>query len=189
MRTLYLGLKPKPAAYHYPVIRTVFCADLTEALRLWPQFTHIIFTSQTTVAYWPGPWDKELIAIGPATAAALQQKGLSCQIALEATQEGIIPLLGEGYYFLPRSCKARSALTDAMKEKKIPFFALDLYDTIYQKLEPVPNLADFDEIVFTSPSTVEGFIRIYGALPTNKKLTAIGPITEKALKNMSRSIY
>lgn len=183
MKTLYLGLNPKPGTVHYPVIRTAYCGLLEPAFALWPQFTHIIFTSQSTVHYWPGPWDKSAIAIGPATAAALQKKGVEPLIAGVSTQEGIIDLIRSirGYFFLPRSRLARSVLTDFMEGEKIPFFALDLYDTVCQKLEPVPNLDDFDEIIFTSPSTVEGFLRIYGRLPSHKKLTPIGPITAERL--------
>lgn len=190
MKTLYLGLNPKPNTYHYPVIRTHFCGDLQPALQLWPQFTHIIFTSQTTVHYWPGPWDKILLAIGPATAAALQTRGLKSLLAPEATQEGVIELIKDmdGYFFLPRSRLARSSLTDYMRERGIRHFVLDLYDTVFQKLEPVPNLADFDEIVFTSPSTVEGFLRIYGEFPKGKNLTAIGPITERVLNEVHSQV-
>lgn len=163
------------------MIRTEFCADLTEALSLWPKFTHMIFTSQTTVEYWPGPWDKQAIAIGEATANALRKRGVEPMVAPVATQEGVMAVVGEGYFFLPHSKRARLDLIHYLREKRVPFFALALYDTHFQKLEPVPNLDEFDEIVFTSPSTVEGFLRIYGKLPVAKKLTAIGPITEKAL--------
>jgi len=184
-RTLYLGLDPKPFVVHYPVIRTEYCANLSEPYRLWPQFTHIIFTSKTAVRYWPGPWDKELITIGSATAAALKQKGYDSVVAKVATQEGVIDLVSnlKGYFFLPRSRLARPVLTDYLKANNIPFYALDLYDTVFQKLEPVPNLEDFDEIVFTSPSTVDGFLKIYGRLPKTKKLTAIGPITNQYLNS------
>ncbi len=182
-KKLYLGLRPKPGTVHYPVIRTVYCAQLEPALALWPQFTHIVFTSQTAVEYWPGPWDKEIIAIGLATAAALQERGLDPVIAPEATQEGIMKIVEDGYYLLPRSRLARSALTDYMVERGIRFFVLDLYDTVFQKLEPVPDLREFDEIIFTSPSTVEGFLRIFGKFPEGIQLTAIGPITELCLRD------
>jgi uroporphyrinogen-III synthase len=185
MKILYLGLNPKPGTVHYPVIRTEYCGKLEGAFLLWPQFTHIIFTSQSAVHYWPGPWDKQTIAIGQATAAALRKKGLDPLIAPEATQEGVIALIANLstplYFFLPQSRLARSTLTDYLREHNIPFFSLPLYNTLFQKLEPVPSLEDFDEIVFTSPSTVEGFLRIYGKFPQGKKLTAIGPITERAM--------
>lgn len=171
--------------FHYPVIRTEKCGLVTPALELWSKFTHIIFTSQTTVEYWPGPWDKEVIAIGEQTANALKQKGLKPFIAPYPTQEGIMEMVAllKGYFFLPHSKRARPDLIHFLQKKKIPFFALELYDTHFQCLKPIPNLNEFDEIVFTSPSTVEGFLRIYQRLPQEKKLTAIGPLTRRALEN------
>jgi len=193
MTTLYLGLDPKnyPGALHYPVIRTELCGQVEPARALWPQFTHLIFTSQTAVRYWPGPWDKKIIAIGDATASALRQKGLKPLIAPVATQEGVIELIKQidGYFFWPRSKRARPILTDFLNQQKIPFFVLDLYDTVFQRPEPVPNLDTIYEIIFTSPSTVEGFLRIYGKLPKDKKLTPIGPVTEKAIYESARYSY
>lgn len=190
MKILYLGLNPKPGTVHYPVIRTEFCGNLEPALKQWAQITHVIFTSQTAVRYWPGPWDKELIAIGDATAGALREKSLSPLMAPFATQEGVIELVRgiKGYFLLPRSKLARSALTDYFDGCNTPYLVIDLYDTLYQQLEPVPSLDDFDEIVFTSPSTVEGFLRIYGKLPQDKILTPIGPITAKAIAEKNNAM-
>lgn len=194
MKTLYLGLDPKNypctgTLLHYPVIRTVRIegSELQQALRLWPKFTHIVFTSQSAVFYWKEDLrDKKLIAIGDATAKALQSKGLDPQIASDATQEGVIALLSQmdlaqSFLFWPRSRRARPHLTAYLTQSEIPFLTLDLYDTHFQRPQPVPKLEEIDEIVFTSPSTVEGFLKIYGSLPQNKKLTAIGPVTQKAL--------
>jgi uroporphyrinogen-III synthase len=53
---------------------------------------------------------------------------------------------------------------------------------VIQKLEPIPSLASIREIIFTSPSTVEGFFDIFKGEPLeNKKLNCIGPVTENAL--------
>ena len=182
---MYLGLRPPKGVFHYPVIRTVKTGDIKPALAKWDEFTHILFTSQTTVAYWPGPWDKKLIAIGPTTARALGKKSM---VANAHTQEGIAQLIEriQGVFFYPRTKLARPFLAEFMKKKRIPFFALDLYDTVFQRLEPVPNLDDFDEIIFTSPSTMDGFLRIYGVFPKNNKLTSIGPVTEKELITRSQ---
>ena len=174
---MYLGLRPPKGAFHYPVIRTVKIGnDLELVLKRWDEFTHIIFTSQSAVEYWSGPWGKELIAIGPATAKALPKNSI---IAKEATQEGIAELIKgmKGNFFYPRSKRARPFLIEFMKRERIPFFAFDLYDTQTQNLEPVPNIEEFDEIVFTSSSTIDAFLEIFGSLPKSKKLTAIGPIT------------
>ena len=203
MKTLYLGLDPenfcRPHLTHYPVIRTVRLEspELKEALALWSSFTHVIFTSKTAVRFWREPLiGKTAICIGNATAKELPHPSL---VAPESTQEGVIRLLetlrlGSAFIFLPRSRLSRPALTEYLRLKSIRFFPLDLYDTIFQKIEPIPDLNNFDEIVFTSPSTVRAFLQIYGKLPPNKKLTPIGPVTGQALnsllvENFSSEIY
>lgn len=188
MRVLYLGLDPKNiCCVHYPVIRTekIVGAELREAQALWPQFTHVIFTSQSAVGYWEGDLrGKRLIAIGEATGEAIRKRGGAVVVARDATQEGVIDLLKSldlrgAFLFMPRSKKARPNLAEFLKSYRS--FVLDLYDTVFQKLEPVPKLEEFSEIVFTSPSTVEGFSRIYEKIPPKIKLTAIGPITQERL--------
>lgn len=121
----------------------------------------------------------------------LRKKGLKPLIAPCATQEGVIELVShlQGHFFLPHSKLARPNLVEYFQANKIPFFALELYTTEFQCPEPIPNLEEFDEIVFTSPSTVEGFLRIYKTLPKSKKLTPIGPITQEALSGRFRSGY
>ncbi len=182
---LYLGLHPPANAIHYPVIRTekILGKELEEAIRLWPDFTHVMFTSQTAVNYWEEDLQHKIcIAIGDATARAIRNRKAEPLIAPFPTQEGVLQLLQQldlqdARIFLPHSKKARPLL-----ETQISCYVLNLYDTLFQKLEPIPDLNTIEEIIFTSPSTVEGFLRIYGKLPRDKKLTAIGPITEEALK-------
>lgn len=193
---LYLGLDPsryqhtKPLL-HYPVIRTekIISKEFFQAKAFWPQFTHVIFTSQTSIHYW---FEKDVfvnkvaIAIGKATAQQLEKRGIATVIAEKETQEGVIELLEkmdlrESFIFWPRSKKARPILESYLSERKAQHFVLDLYDTIVQKIEPAPNLKDVEEIVFTSPSTVRGFLEIYGSMPKDKKLTAIGPVTQEEL--------
>lgn len=190
---LYLGLDPsrylhtKPLL-HYPVIRTekISSDKLFQVKTLWPKFTHVIFTSQTAVRYWFEEFllfDKTAIAVGNATAFLLEKLGISPIVAQEETQEGVIALLEtidlKGAFILwPRSKQARPVLEQYLGDSH---FILDLYDTFLQRLEPVPDLNEIEEIVFTSPSTVRGFLAIYGSLPTNKILTGIGPVTRRAM--------
>lgn len=194
---LYLGLDPsrfprKKDLFHYPVIRTekIFSDELMQALLLFPQFTHVIFTSITAVRYWRQESTLEgkiIVAVGKATAEELRKDGYFPVIAKEEMQEGVIALLktmdmGESFLFLPRSKKARPLLAKYLQQENRRFFALDLYDTVFQKPEPAPLLENVEEIVFTSPSTVDGFLKIYGSLPKNIKLTSIGPITNEYLE-------
>jgi uroporphyrinogen-III synthase len=43
------------------------------------------------------------------------------------------------------------------------------------------NLDDVDKIIFTSPSTVDNFLRLYGEIPKGKILETRGVVTEKRL--------
>lgn len=186
---LYLGLDPgryPHEVFHYPVIRTVVREnlDVSKAARA----THFLFTSRSAVNYWVYPIRGEVLAVGEGTAAALREKGLKARVAPKETQEGMVELLetldlSGGYVFWPRSLLARPVIEEYLIKRNVPFTFLDLYETKHQRPEPVPNLADFDEIVFTSPSTVAAFLEIFGSLPTNKKLTPIGPVTAEAVSN------
>ena len=184
MKKLYLGLRPKKGTVHYPVIQTRYLGNIEPALKLWPKISHIIFTSQTAVHFWPGPFDKIAIAIGPKTASSLLQKGGHPLLAPEPTQEGVISLLKtipKGCFFWPRSTLARPLLIDYWTENQIDFVSIPLYETRMQIKTPIPHLEEFDEIIFTSPSTVHAFLQIFGSLPKNKTLTAIGPVTKNHL--------
>jgi uroporphyrinogen III methyltransferase/synthase len=44
------------------------------------------------------------------------------------------------------------------------------------------NLDDVDKIIFTSPSTVDNFVRLYGGIPKGKILETRGVVTEKRLE-------
>lgn len=191
---LYLGTDPSRykhtgALFHYPIIRTV----PIEVLPQLPEYTHLLFTSPNAVRHWLSIGSiegKVLLAIGSATAAALNAPAL---IAPFATQEGVVELIAglEGVNLLwPRSKHARPVLTDYLTQNKVPFHTIDLYETVVQRLEPVPAIASFDEIVFTSPSTVHAFLQIFGSIPSGKKIVAIGPVTLLSLKNpLSGTIF
>jgi len=196
---LYLGTDPENCdlkdLVHYPIIKT---AALEIPFHIWDDFTdytHILITSKNAAAIFLSQLkDKEalkgkkIIAIGKSTAAKLSQEGFAPHlIAQEESQEGVIELLKtqdlhNAYIFYPRSSLARKKLESYMIARGIRHQICDLYETVFQKPEPAPDFATIDEIIFTSPSTVRGFIAAFGAIPSNKKLTCIGPITEQELQ-------
>lgn len=203
-RCLYLGLDPVRFPYsgevvHYPVIKIVPRAlddpEIQAAFSALPDCTHLLFTSKSSVEIffdhfaakkWP---HQQLVAIGRVTADFLTQRGHRVDLtAREETQEGLVECLApsqlkEAYFFLPRSSLSRAVLTKHFDAHHIRYKSCTLYDTHFQHLHPVPDLADFDTIVFTSPSTVKGFLNIYRTLPSDKELLAIGPITADALRH------
>jgi uroporphyrinogen-III synthase len=210
---LYLGTDPTQFAaqghfdghlIHYPVIqivpRDLDHVELARAYDDLHEYTHVIFTSKNAVRILfehfqqmklPSSLfdNKQVIAIGQITAAHLNMRGVHpAHIARDECQEGLVRLLNqhdlsESYFFIPRSSLSRPVLSNYLREKEIRFQTCDLYDTVTQKIFPIPDLSTIDEIVFTSPSTVKGFMEIFGSLPLDKKLLAIGPITEQALRD------
>ena len=193
--TLYLGTDPTnfqyiPGLIHYPVIKTIPLPISDFIRQEFPRFTHVLFTSKNAVEIFLQTFsleEKKVIAIGQSTAAKLQEKGWNVDaIAQPETQEGIIELLSSlnlnsAYLFYPRSSLARDHLQNYLNEQKISHQICDLYETVFQKPTPVPDLSTIREIIFTSPSTVKAFIAAFGQIPQGKKLTCIGPITEQAL--------
>jgi|SRR5579862_2907003 len=209
---LYLGTDPEHFLennkdcnlIHYPVIRIVprkIEEEVEQAYRDLPDYTHILFTSKNAVHVFfehlfflrydtQQLHRKTCIAIGSATAHALKNHLRSPDLtAQHETQEGLIALLEQcclesAYILLPRSSLSRPLLSAFLEGEKVRHRVFNIYDTVLQKLKPIPDLHLVDEIIFTSPSTVRGFMQIFGALPKDKTLCALGPITEKALSNL-----
>jgi hydroxymethylbilane synthase len=200
-RVLYLGTDPENYLHieglvHCPLIQTL---PLEIPLHLWDDFsdyTHILFTSKNAVAIFLQALkkksytleNKQLVAIGKSTAGKLQQEGYTPHlIASQESQEGVIELLRmqdlkDAYIFYPRSSLARKKLEDFLIERGIRHQICDLYETVFQQPEPLPDLNHFGEIIFTSPSTVRSFLAAFGSIPPDKKLTCIGAITKAELK-------
>lgn len=198
-KTLYLGLDPHDIdCVHYPVIRIdprpKEDPEIRKAFADLAEYSHLIFTSrQTVIHFFQQQFDRQLLnakvlfAIGEKTRELLQAEQVQVvHCPEEETQEGLIALLQntpisrKAHFFYPRSSLARPLLGSFLQKWQVRI--LDLYYTRYQKLEPIPDLALFDRIIFTSPSTVRGFLQIFTKLPTDKELIAIGPITAEELR-------
>jgi uroporphyrinogen-III synthase len=196
---LYLGTDPENCELkdlvHYPIIKTIPMEIPSHMWEDFADYTHILITSKNAAAIFLSQLkdkallqSKQIIAIGKSTAAKLSQEGFAPhQIAQDESQEGIIELLKrqdlhDAYIFYPRSTLARKKLESYMIGRGIRHQICDLYETVFQKPEPSPDFSKIDEIIFTSPSTVKGFIAAFGSIPPHKKLTCIGPITEDELR-------
>ena len=113
-KILYLGLEvPKKSfdgiVVHYPIIQIVpeslDSAAIKQAFKNLPEYTHIIFTSKTTVRLFSEMIsklgyqhedikNKILISVGEATASEIELKGWKTSyVAQEETSEGIVDLL------------------------------------------------------------------------------------------------
>lgn len=206
-RVLYLGTHPhhystEGEVLSYPIIRLVPRPIPQHILDDIPLYTHVVFTSKNGVTLFfealnekANLANKTLIALGQSTAERLKAHGYKATfIADEESQEGIISLLrpmdlDEAYILLPHSSLARKKLEHFFQDREIRYQVCELYDTLTQKTEPVPDLGSIDEIVFTSPSTVRAFMEIFAHFPKDKTLTCIGPITQAELIKHTGASY
>lgn len=198
-KILYLGLDParfkhQGALFHYPVIRTLPLPFDVSDCHLW---THIICTSRTTVEILFSNCHPRchFIAVGQATVEKIKEYGtFTISVAEEERAEGIVALLSslvlkDSYLFYPHSEGSRALIGEYLQKNKIAHRDTILYKTVADLTLPPPDLKQFDEIVFTSPSVVDAFLALYGELPIGKKLTAIGPVTQNRLNNHDKEIY
>lgn len=197
MRVLHLGLmppspKPNQIIIHYPVIRIEPLQPSEQALSNLSSATHLIFTSKTSVALLaklinPSTCVQKVIVVGSATKQEAILAGFTVyKVANQEIAEGVVESLAQedlsaAHVFWPRSAKARSVISDYLRERAVALTELILYDTHLQRLIPIPSLEKIDQIVFTSPSTVDGFMEIFGHVPTHVDVVCKGPVTAKRL--------
>ncbi len=207
-QTLYLGLDPsnyqgRDEVTHFPVIEIVpRCSDTPEINAMFKSlesYTHIIFTSKTAVDLFFTYFkqrrldrdvlrEKTILAVGSATATHLRARNVKVDaIPEEERQEGLIDLLdhmdlSSANILLPRSAIARPNLTHYLVEKGIRHQVCILYDTFAKRPKELPDLRKFDQVIFTSPSTVDAFFSLFRKLPSTVSPIPIGPVTQMSLK-------
>jgi hydroxymethylbilane synthase len=207
-KVLYLGIDlpektEKNQVYiHYPIIRIQVrpstYQDIQEGFKNLNAYTHFLFTSKSAVHAFFRQFShfgyktyhlhgKEMLCVGQQTARALQAYGIpNPLVSPTETAEGMMTFLDSltlinPYFFWPHSALSRPVISDHLKQKELPFRECILYDTeVNRSLLPF-DLKPIDEIYFTSPSTIDAFIELFGSLPKDKVIKTIGPITENAL--------
>lgn len=201
-KALYLGPEMPLKAFqdrqliHYPLIdvayRPAYDTGIMQMLHEWPRFTHLILTSKTAVRAIVNLLraqklkEKIILAVGTATQELLQQQGISSLVAQNECAEGIIELidslsLSNPYLLWPHSSLSRKLIEEELIKREIPFLAPILYDIYPLPEASLPDLTNFDEVIFSSPSTVNAFFNLSPRMPAPLKLTPIGPITAQTL--------
>lgn len=185
-RILHLGLTPREGCTHYPVIRIVACEPHLDLSGI----THIILTSKTAARlFFSSGADytgRSFIAVGKATAKEITPYARPL-VAETETSEGVVELLRsldvvDPFFFWPHSQGSRRVIPDFFSQEGVRFRECILYRTVNQIPRPIPDLAAFDEVAFTSPSTVDGFFQIYKKVPEHIHLSPIGPVTAEYLQ-------
>lgn len=204
--SLYLGIELPFAGFderkliHKPIISVVpKCRDeIAQAFQDIPLYTHLIFTSKSAVRFFFQALPafqipllylntKIFIAVGQSTQSAIEAQGFKVHFtAKEETSEGVVAELDRmnkqlSYFFWPHSNGSRPVISNFLQENGYRYKDCVLYSTIPAAEFEMPDSSLFDEIIFTSPSTVEAFFLRFPNFREKKIFTSIGPITESSL--------
>ena len=194
MPTLYTGLTSPDATYiHTPLIEIVPVDDDTQlrrAIANIDSYDYVLLTSRYTAKYVGALSVKHtrIVSIGRTTTKGLHQIGVEEVYEVEEDNSyGVVSWFSSqprGRVLIPRSNLALSIIPEGLRQLG---FEVDCVTAYINRMPEHPkkvNLDEIDRIVFTSPSTIDNFIRLYGALPEKKELVTRGPITEQHLQTI-----
>jgi uroporphyrinogen III methyltransferase/synthase len=200
----------------FPTIEIAPLQDYTaldQAIARLANYQWIIFTSVNGVsAFWQrleaaGENSNALdgirvAAIGPATARALEKRGIAAQFipdeyVAEAMVEGMGDVRGQGI-LLPRADIAREALVEGLRKRGAIVDEIAAYHTLIVdahgpealNLRAMLQHGEIDAITFTSSSTARGFVQAIDLRteiknPSSKIVIAcIGPITARTVREL-----
>lgn len=86
--------------------------------------------------------------------------------------------------FYPHSSLSPEDIPLALQKLGFNVLSAIVYNNELPKNPRRVNLNHFKRIVFTSPSTIDNFIKLYGKLPENTEFITRGPITQKHLEEV-----
>lgn len=137
------------------------------------------------------------ISIGNTTTEALHNAGIKDVIQVEEDNRfGIIKWFEkekEKYdeanaryedIIYPHSSLSPEDIPLALQELGFSVKSFVAYKNVMPEHPRLVNLNHFKRIVFTSPSTIDNFIELYGKLPENTEFITRGPITQKHLEEV-----
>lgn len=88
--------------------------------------------------------------------------------------------------FYPHSSLSPEDIPLALQELGFDVLSAVVYNNELPKNPRRVNLNHFKRIVFTSPSTIDNFIKLYGKLPENTEFITRGPITQAHLEEVMK---
>jgi len=207
-RILFTGLSSEhffekgKTYFHLPLIEIKPLEDYKEFDQHLPElkkFDWIVFSSRFGVEYFferliatgkdvRALMEVKIAAVGNSTGEKLLTYGLRADlIPKEESSAGLIKefkkigIKGKKV-FLPRSDLADKGLAKGLEKLGAKVTAAVAYQNVMPKNLPDLDFDFFDEIYFTSPSTVRNFKKRYGKVPKKIKVRWIGKVTKQALK-------
>lgn len=145
----------------------------------------------------------EVIAIGPATKAALEKRGLRAafvpeEYRAERIVEGLKGRVSAGQkVLLARAEEARDVLPTSLEAMGAEVWDVSVYRTVLgdanrEELQRMLRDKEIHKVTFTSSSTVRNFLELLNgdiALLNQVELYSIGPITSSTARKLGLTIY
>jgi uroporphyrinogen III methyltransferase / synthase len=137
-------------------------------------------------------------AIGPGTAAALAEHGISADIVpersiAEALVEALADLEVAGRPVLvARAAEGRDVLPDALSARGADVDVVALYETVAERPDPdsIEAALGADYLTFTSSSTVRNFVKaVDGRAAARARIVSIGPVTSEAARDAGLEVH
>jgi uroporphyrinogen III methyltransferase/synthase len=133
-------------------------------------------------------------AIGPGTARALKEHGISADIIPERfVAEALVEALDEVEVEGKRVLVARAAeARDALRERGAEVDVVALYETVRDEpnAEAIEAAQSADYVTFTSSSTVRNLTEALGSrFPNAARIVSIGPVTSEAAREAGLTIH
>lgn len=132
------------------------------------------------------PPNLRVVSIGDTTTEALHELGVEqVEQVHEDNRYGVVAWFERqprGRILFPRSSIAPAFIVDFLRALGYEVDALTAYINRMPAQPEKVDLQTVERIVFTAPSTVVRFVKLYGALPADKELVARGPITQHAIE-------
>lgn len=180
-------------------INSITASNEQDVFNCLKSYDWIIFTSANGVNCFFAAYDKngvhfgeqvKIAAVGHKTDLALQRFGYTADLVpdtydAESLAAIFLPIYqNREQILLVRGSRSLDILPKKFMERGITFDSIEVYETminegIKERLNEVIQKNAFDYLTFTSPSTVNAFIDLYGE-PVSVPCVCIGTTTEKA---------
>jgi uroporphyrinogen-III synthase len=187
--------------FHQPMIEIAGLPDYTEVDRIIRNLSHydwICYTSKYAVEHFFNRINQQtsnthalsgvqICSIGQVTSNCLKQYGIAPDLqAKEESSEGIIKAfihhkITHTNILIPRSNLATEFLPEQLEKLDNIVTRLVIYENKMPEIKNHVNVESFDQVIYTSPSGVANFIKVYGALPVKPAIITRGKETRKAV--------
>jgi len=161
----------------------------------------LLFTSRYAVREWNealrsigSTWGRnKIVSIGPTTTGELKALGAT---NIEQTEKddsyGVIEhfrnISNKHRIVFPRSEIALSIIPDGLRAIGFKVDTITAYKNVMPENPQKVDLNEIGCIIFTSPSTIDNFIKVYGTIPSDIETKTRGRVTEGHLRDVLNGI-